>query len=67
LVALGKVIAALAAASASGKKKKEEHIPFRDSVLTWLLKDCLGGNSQTTMIAAIVRLFPPPLNFQLVV
>ncbi|KAL7409264.1 kinesin-like protein [Mrakia frigida] len=58
LTTLGKVIAALAAASAEpekGKKKKKEenHIPFRDSVLTWLLKDSLGGNSQTAMIAAI--------------
>ncbi|CDZ98625.1 kinesin-like protein [Phaffia rhodozyma] len=51
LTTLGKVIAALASASAEpekGKKKKkaDEHIPFRDS-------DCLGGNSRTTMIAAI--------------
>ncbi|KAI8799577.1 hypothetical protein BJ742DRAFT_765031 [Cladochytrium replicatum] len=29
------------------------HIPYRDSVLTWILKDCLGGNSRTVMIAAI--------------
>lgn len=28
-------------------------IPYRDSVLTWLLKDSLGGNSKTIMIAAI--------------
>ncbi|KAK2462276.1 hypothetical protein APHAL10511_005582 [Amanita phalloides] len=58
LTTLGKVISALAAASASdgkkGKKgKTEEFIPYRDSVLTWLLKDSLGGNSKTAMIAAI--------------
>jgi hypothetical protein len=29
------------------------HIPFRDSPLTWLLKESLGGNSKTVMIAAI--------------
>jgi len=31
----------------------EMHIPYRDSVLTWLLKDSLGGNSKTIVIAAI--------------
>ncbi|KAI0075401.1 kinesin-domain-containing protein [Panus rudis PR-1116 ss-1] len=58
LTTLGKVIASLAAASQSegkkGKKgKAEDFIPYRDSVLTWLLKDSLGGNSKTAMIAAI--------------
>ncbi|KAI8339356.1 hypothetical protein BC941DRAFT_511726 [Chlamydoabsidia padenii] len=58
LATLGKVIAALAEKSSlvdpkKGKKSKEHFIPYRDSVLTWLLKDCLGGNSRTAMIAAI--------------
>ncbi|KAL1920952.1 uncharacterized protein VTP21DRAFT_11587 [Calcarisporiella thermophila] len=54
LTTLGKVIAALAEnSSGHGKKKKEVFIPYRDSVLTWLLKDSLGGNSKTAMIAAI--------------
>ena len=34
-------------------KKKVEFIPYRDSVLTWLLKENLGGNSKTAMLAAI--------------
>lgn len=54
LTTLGKVIAALAQASeAKGKKRKEDFVPYRDSVLTWLLKESLGGNSKTAMIAAI--------------
>ena len=35
------------------KTKKAEFIPYRDSVLTWLLKENLGGNSKTAMLAAI--------------
>lgn len=50
LSTLGRVIAALADLS-SGKKNMK--VPYRDSVLTWLLKDSLGGNSMTAMIAAI--------------
>ncbi|CAG7848173.1 Kinesin-like protein unc-104 AltName: Full=Protein immaculate connections; Short=DUnc104 [Serendipita indica DSM 11827] len=58
LTTLGKVISSLAMASqaegkSKGKKKAEEFVPYRDSVLTWLLKDSLGGNSKTAMIAAI--------------
>ncbi|KAI8826691.1 uncharacterized protein EV422DRAFT_592939 [Fimicolochytrium jonesii] len=37
----------------SSAKQRKVHIPYRDSALTWLLKDCLGGNSKTVMIAAI--------------
>lgn len=50
LTTLGKVIAAL---ESNSKKKKIEFIPYRESVLTWLLKENLGGNSKTAMIAAI--------------
>ncbi|KAH7912466.1 hypothetical protein BJ138DRAFT_1004364 [Hygrophoropsis aurantiaca] len=58
LTTLGKVISSLALASQdTGKKgkkgKADEFVPYRDSVLTWLLKDSLGGNSKTAMIAAI--------------
>ncbi|KAH7326093.1 kinesin heavy chain [Stachybotrys elegans] len=54
LSTLGRVIAALADLS-TGKKKKGPggQVPYRDSILTWLLKDSLGGNSMTAMIAAI--------------
>lgn len=54
LSSLGRVISALADISV-GKKKKGPggQVPYRDSVLTWLLKDSLGGNSMTAMIAAI--------------
>jgi kinesin family protein 1 len=51
LSTLGRVIAALADQSTAGKKKVQ--VPYRDSVLTWLLKDSLGGNSMTAMVAAI--------------
>ncbi len=47
---LGLVISTLAEDSAKNKKK---HIPYRDSVLTWLLKDSIGGNSKTVMISTI--------------
>ena len=61
LTTLGKVIGALAENSVVGggatvdkkKKKKEGFVPFRDSVLTWLLRENLGGNSKTAMLAAI--------------
>uniref|UniRef100_A0A3P8Y5G4 Kinesin-like protein KIF16B n=1 Tax=Esox lucius TaxID=8010 RepID=A0A3P8Y5G4_ESOLU len=57
LVTLGNVISALADLSQDGLntnlKKKQVFVPYRDSVLTWLLKDSLGGNSKTIMIATI--------------
>lgn len=50
LLALGNVISALG----DEKKRKEgAHIPYRDSKLTRLLQDSLGGNSKTVMIACV--------------
>ncbi|XP_022775165.1 kinesin-like protein KIN-4A isoform X2 [Durio zibethinus] len=50
LLALGNVISALG----DEKKRKEGvHVPYRDSKLTRLLQDSLGGNSETVMIACI--------------
>uniref|UniRef100_A0A915MBF7 Kinesin-like protein n=1 Tax=Meloidogyne javanica TaxID=6303 RepID=A0A915MBF7_MELJA len=60
LTALGKVIAALASNKNNGSTTQPKRgtnnkyfVPYRDSVLTWLLKENLGGNSRTTMIATI--------------
>lgn len=57
LVSLGSVISTLAEqatfSSQKNNTKKKIYIPYRDSILTWLLKDSLGGNSKTIMIAAI--------------
>jgi kinesin family protein C1 len=41
------VIAALGAAKSGG------HVPYRNSTLTWLLKNSLGGNSKTLMLLAL--------------
>lgn len=38
--------------SGAGPSRKQSYIPYRDSVLTWLLKDSLGGNSKTIMVAS---------------
>ncbi|XP_036942689.1 kinesin-like protein KIF13B isoform X5 [Acanthopagrus latus] len=51
LSTLGLVISALADQGAG--KNKNKFVPYRDSVLTWLLKDSLGGNSRTAMVATI--------------
>jgi kinesin family member 5 len=48
LTSLGRVIKALS----SG----DSHVPFRDSKLTHLLRESLGGNSKTTLICTCSRL-----------
>jgi hypothetical protein len=56
LTTLGRVIAALADpkhSRAGAGKRNKDIVPYRDSILTWLLKDSLGGNSKTAMIACI--------------
>lgn len=54
LSTLGLVIKALADQSKQvGGRKKKDFVPYRDSVLTWLLKDNLGGNSKTLMLATV--------------
>ncbi|XP_041695950.1 kinesin-like protein KIF14 [Coregonus clupeaformis] len=50
LLTLGKVISAL---SEQAQTKRKVFTPYRDSVLTWLLKESLGGNSKTAMIATL--------------
>ncbi|CAE7202411.1 unnamed protein product, partial [Symbiodinium pilosum] len=45
LLALGQVIYALA--------HKQKHVPYRDSKLTQLLRNCLGGNARTAVLIAV--------------
>ncbi|KAK4457763.1 P-loop containing nucleoside triphosphate hydrolase protein [Cladorrhinum samala] len=52
LTTLGRVIAALADPKKTNRGGTTV-VPYRDSILTWLLKDSLGGNSKTAMIACI--------------
>jgi hypothetical protein len=55
LTTLGRVISALADPKQQRSRggSSSSVIPYRDSILTWLLKDSLGGNSKTAMIACI--------------
>lgn len=55
LLSLGNVISAL-----GDTKKKVTHIPYRDSKITRILKDSLGGNAKTCMITCIS---PSSVNF----
>ncbi|KAI8070513.1 hypothetical protein BC940DRAFT_331865 [Gongronella butleri] len=48
LLALGNVISAL-----GDEQRRVSHVPYRDSKLTRLLQDSLGGNSQTLMLACV--------------
>ena len=56
LTTLGRVIQALADIGKHGATLP----PFRDSVLTFILKESLGGNSKTSMVAA---LSPADINY----
>eukprot|EP00756_Hemistasia_phaeocysticola_P066881 Hpha_TRINITY_DN9560_c0_g1::TRINITY_DN9560_c0_g1_i1::g.114733::m.114733/K17914/KIF13; kinesin family member 13 len=53
LTTLGLVICSLAEKGKAGKRGRKGHVPYRDSLLTWLLKDNLGGNSRTTMLCTV--------------
>ncbi|KAJ3306149.1 Kinesin-like protein kif21b [Kappamyces sp. JEL0829] len=55
LLALGNVISAL-----GDEARKAGHVPYRDSKLTRMLQDSLGGNSQTLMLACVS---PSDLNY----
>ncbi|KAF8817794.1 kinesin motor domain-containing protein [Cardiosporidium cionae] len=59
LTSLGNVISLLADKSA-GKLNAQYVIPYRESALTKILENTLGGNSKTAMIAA---LSPAAINF----
>lgn len=62
LTTLGRCINALAAKEATkkGQNAKAAVVPYRDSVLTWLLRESLGGNAVTVMLAA---LSPADINY----
>ncbi|XP_016067109.1 PREDICTED: kinesin-like protein KIF14 [Miniopterus natalensis] len=49
LLTLGKVVSALA----EHGSQRRVFVPYRESVLTWLLKESLGGNSKTAMVATV--------------
>lgn len=49
LLTLGNVISALG----DDTKRGRVHVPYRDSKLTRMLQDSLGGNSQTLMICCV--------------
>uniref|UniRef100_A0A8C8BQV2 plus-end-directed kinesin ATPase n=1 Tax=Otus sunia TaxID=257818 RepID=A0A8C8BQV2_9STRI len=58
---LGRALCAISSTwDENKKKKKTDFIPYRDSVLTWLLRENLGGNSRTAMVAA---LSPADINY----
>ena len=53
LSVLGDVLNALSRNDETSKQGAFEHVPYRNSKLTMLLKDSLGGNSKTMMIATV--------------
>ena len=53
LTVLGRVIKALVDVGKQKGRGKTFHVPFRESVLTWYLRESLSGNARTTMIANV--------------
>lgn len=53
MLSLGFVVADLSEKLSGAASRRSVFIPYRDSVLTWLLKDSLGGNAKTIMIASM--------------
>lgn len=58
LSTLGDVIKALSQRHPTSSSNSLKHVPYRNSTLTWVLKDCIGGNSRTTILATISPLAP---------
>mmetsp|Transcript_13679 Transcript_13679/g.39892 ORF Transcript_13679/g.39892 Transcript_13679/m.39892 type:complete len:2653 (-) Transcript_13679:13-7971(-) len=61
LATLGKCVQALVRSQSSKDASGGAHIPFRESCLTWLLRDVLWGNAKTSMLAAIS---PADVNYE---
>lgn len=61
LLALGNVVSALASRSTKSNGDGHTHVPYRESKLTRLLKDALGGNGMTVMLACVS---PADTNFE---
>ncbi|KNC54862.1 uncharacterized protein AMSG_01716 [Thecamonas trahens ATCC 50062] len=53
LLCLSRVITQLAGSQGGAGSDEPEHVSYRDSLLTWLLRDSLGGNSKTVMVASV--------------
>uniref|UniRef100_A0A7S1L4R6 Kinesin-like protein n=1 Tax=Neobodo designis TaxID=312471 RepID=A0A7S1L4R6_NEODS len=52
-ITMEQVSAELQGLAPKGPLQQPPTVPYRDSVLTWLLSDSMGGNAMTTMIAAL--------------
>ena len=53
LLTLGKIICQLSERQSASSINSNNHLPYRESVLTWLLKESLGGNAKTAMLATV--------------
>jgi len=53
MTSINQSLSVLANCIAAQTEQNRSHVPFRDSKLTFLLKDSLGGNSKTTLVATM--------------